>query len=167
MEVHENFASKGVAGAALGTGIGGLALGVLNSGILGPGGLNWGRGFGYGACAEDPYTSRYEMGLHGKIAELETEVKLRDANIYTDQKLLELFKYFDGELKGINGQLSQQGVINAQITANLGCLQNAVNTLSGLTKTVIPIDSLCPEVMRRFNTWVAPTATAPDTGATT
>lgn len=164
MDIHEHsFASKGVAGAALGTGIAGLGLGVLNSGILGPGGLGgWSLGRnGVGYC-DDPYTNRYEMGLHGRISELETEVKLRDANIYTDQKLLDLFKYFDGELKGINGQLCQQGVINAQITANLGCLQNTVNTLSGLTKTVIPIDSLCPEVMRRFNTWVAPTAVAPD-----
>lgn len=169
MDIHENnYASKGVAGAALGTGIAGLALGAMNSGILGPGGIGgWAFGRNGAVCYDDPNTNRYEMGLHGRIADLETEVKLRDANIYTDQKLLELYKYFDGELKGVNAQLCQQGVINAQLTANLGCLQNTVNTLAGLTKTVIPIDSLCPEVMRRFNTWVAPTAVAPDANTTT
>ena len=160
MELHENnYASKGVAGAGLGTGIAGLALGALNSGILGGWG-GWNRGVG---CYEDPVTtSRYEMGLHGRIADLETQVQLRDANIYTDQKLLELYKYFDGEIKGINAQLCQQGVVNAQVAANIGCMQNAINTLNGLTKTVIPIDNICPEVMRRYNSYVAPTTPAPD-----
>ena len=162
MEIHEKeWASKGVAGAGLGTGIAGLALGVLN----GAGGL-LGNGWGMrntGICEDPVYTSRYEMGLQGKIAELETEVKLRDANIYTDQKLLDLYKYFDGELKGINAQLCHQGVVNAQVAANLGCMQNAINVLNGLTKTVIPIESICPEAMRRYNTWVAPTTAAPDT----
>lgn len=169
MDIHENtYASKGVAGTALGIGIGSLALGAMNSGILGPGGLGgWAFGRNGAVIYDDPNTNRYEMGLHGRIADLETEVKLRDANIYTDQKLLELYKYFDGELKGVNAQLSHQGVINAQLTANLSCLQNTVNTLAGLTKTVISIDSICPDVMRRFNTWVAPTAVAPDTNTTT
>lgn len=158
MELHENkYASKGVAGAGLGTGIAGLALGALNSGFFG------GWGARNGVCCEDPVTtSRYEMGLQGRIAELETEVKLRDANIYTDQKLLELYKYFDGEIKGINAQLCQQGVVNAQVAANIGCMQNTLNILSGLTKTVIPIENICPEAMRRYNTWVAPTTPAPD-----
>lgn len=163
MELHENkYASKGVAGAGLGTGIAGLALGALNSGVFN-GWNGWNRGT---VCYEDPVTtSRYEMGLNGRIAELETEVKLRDANIYTDQKLLDLYKYFDGEIKGINAQLCQQGVVNAQITANIACMQNAINTLNGLTKTVIPIENICPEAMRRYNTWTAPTTPAPDTGA--
>lgn len=27
----------------------------------------------------------------------------------------------------------------------------------------MPLQSICPEAMRRYNTWVAPTAQAPDT----
>ena len=165
MELHEkSFASRGLAGAALGTGIAGLSLGVLNGGGGILNGLGWGaRG---GVCCEDPVTtSRYEMGLYGRIADLETQVQLRDANIYTDQKLLDLYKYFDGEIKGINAQLCQQGVVNAQVAANIGCMQNTLNVLSGLTKTVIPIENICPEAMRRYNTWTAPTTPAPDTGA--
>ncbi len=164
MELHENkYASKGVAGAGLGTGIAGLALGVLNGGA---GLLNGWNGWGarnVGVCCEDPVTtSRYEMSLQSRIAELETQVQLRDANIYTDQKLLDLYKYFDGEIKGINAQLCQQGVVNAQVAANIGYMQNTLNVLSGLTKTVIPIENICPEAMRRYNTWVAPTTPAPD-----
>lgn len=63
-------------------------------------------------------------------------------------------------MRNIEGQLAQQAVVNAQITANLGCMQNTINTLSGLTKTVIPIASICPEPMTRYNSWVAPTTDA-------
>ena len=61
-----------------------------------------------------------------------------------DSKVLDLYKYIDGKLAGIEAQFSAQGVINAQLTANLACMQNTINTLSGLTKTVIPIASICP-----------------------
>lgn len=43
-------------------------------------------------------------------------------------------------------------------------LQNAVScinaTLSGITKTVVPKDAICPEVMSRYNSWTAPTTPA-------
>lgn len=154
MELHENnYASKGVAGAGLGTGIAGLALGVLNSGFLG----NF--GIGRAGCGGEVPVSRYDAAQAAKIAELETEVKLRDSNIYTDGKILDLYKYFDGEIKGINAQLCQQAVINAQVTANISCMQNAINVLNGLTKTVIPIGNVCPAPMPQYNSWTAPTTT--------
>ena len=54
-------------------------------------------------------------------------------------------------------------------TASCGIsqLQNAVacinNTLSGITSTVIPQTAICPPVMPRYNSWTAPTDTAPAT----
>lgn len=46
-------------------------------------------------------------------------------------------------------------------------LQNAVacirNTLDGITSTVIPQTAICPPVMPRYNSWTAPTDTAPAT----
>jgi hypothetical protein len=159
MELHENnFASKGVAGAGLGTGIAGLALGVLNSGFF-SGGFNVGGVNRNVGCSEDHHINRYEAAQSARIAELETEVKLRDSNIYTDGKILDLYKYFDGEIKGINAQLCQQAVVNAQVTANIACMQNEINVLNGLTKTVIPIGNVCPAPMPQYNSWVAPTAT--------
>ena len=104
--------------------------------------------------------SRYEAGQSARIAELETEVKLRDANAYTDKKMLELYQYTDGRMRSIEEQLCQQRVINAQTTANLSCMQNEIATLSGMTKTVIPIGNICPEPMQRYNSWTAPTGTA-------
>ena len=160
VEVEKEYGSKGVAGAGLGLGIAGTALGLLNGnglgGILG-GWNNCGNGCG------GQMVNRYEAGQSARIAELETEVKLRDANVYTMTEMGKLRDYVDSKFNAVNAQLCQQAVVNAQVAANLSCLTNTVNTLSGLTKTVIPITSVCPEPMPMYNSWTAPTA--PTTGA--
>ena len=158
MEYENHYASKGVAGTGLGLGIAGTALGLLNGN-----GLNLFGNTTRCACSEDHNVNRYEAAQQARIAELETEVKLRDANTYTDSKLLEFYKYVDGKFGGIEAQICQQNVVNAQVTANLSCMQANIATLMGLTKTVIPITSVCPEPMPQYNSWVAPTA--PTTGA--
>ena len=84
-------------------------------------------------------------------------MKLRDANAYTDKKMLELYQYTDGRMRSIEEQLCQQRVINAQTTANISCMQNEIAALSAMTKTVIPIGNVCPEPMQRYNSWTAPT----------
>ena len=176
----ESYAKKGVAGTALGLSIGSLGWQALNNGVLGNV-LGGGRCYdnhgsdavtmiaaasmlgarGYGECAEDHCVNRYEAGQAARIAELETEVKLRDANTYTDGKLLDLYKYVDGKFACIEGQIGQQAVYNATNTAVINCLQNQVNVLMGLTKTVIPNTSICPGW---GNVTVTPAA-APTTGA--
>lgn len=152
MEMEKDFASKGVAGAGLGFGIAGATLGVLNSGGLG----NW-LGGGWGNNGASMFAWERELShKDGEIAMLRAD---RD----TDKKVLELYQYVDSRMRNIEGQLAQQAVVNAQITANLGCMQRNLDVLNGLTKTVIPVDSICPEIMQRYNSWVAPTATAPTT----
>jgi hypothetical protein len=97
--------------------------------------------------------------LNASIKELETEVKLRDSNIYTDSKILDLYKYVDGKFAGVEAQICQQSVINTQVAANLSCMQGNISTLMGLTKTIIPITNVCPQPMPEFNSWTAPTTT--------
>ena len=148
-----NFASKGVAGAGLGLGIAGTALGLLTNGGLG-GLFNGGVG-----CAENMAVNRYELGLQNTITNKDMEIaylKGRDA-AKTDS--LELYKYVDGRFRGIESQIASQAVVNAQITANISCLTNSVSALSALTKTVIPIGNVCPEPMAAYNSWTAPTTT--------
>ena len=113
--------------------------------------------------SESTPVSRYEASQSARIAELETEVKLRDANFYTVGEIGKLRDYVDRRFEGVNANINQQAVINAQVAANLSCMQQTIATLSGLTKTVIPITSICPEAMPRYNSWTAPTETA--TGA--
>ena len=109
MEVR--YATNGKANAGLTTGIIGTALGALNSmggnGILG--GLFGGGG---NCCNENMVVNRYEAGQQARISELETEVKLRDANIYTDSKLLDLYRFVDGEFRNVREALCAQAVHN-------------------------------------------------------
>jgi hypothetical protein len=133
------FASRGVGAAGLTTGIIGTSLGALNGGFLG-------NLFGTNnhACGENSCVNRYELGLEQKIAALESGIALRDANIYNDGKILELYKYIDGKIEGINSKICDQAVFNATTTATMNCIAGQVNALLGLTKLVIPNGSVCP-----------------------
>lgn len=149
------FASKGVAGSGLGLGIAGTALGLLNGGL--------GNILGTGTpaacgCSEDHWINRYEATQQARIAELETEVKLRDANTYTLSEMGKLRDYVDRRFEAVNSQLCSQAVVNSQITANISCMQSSISALQGLTKTIIPIGNVCPEPMPALNSWTAPTA---------
>ena len=100
------FASKGVAGAALGTGIGGLALGVLNGagGLLNlMGGANCGGcGNGYAGSA---MVNRYEMGLIQELSAERSENALLKADKYTDQKIVEAYKDLQGQINGVAAEV--------------------------------------------------------------
>lgn len=142
------FASRGVAGSGLGLGIAGTALGLLNAN----GGLLGGLFGNTNYCSENTPVSRYELGQESKIAELQSQIALRDANTYNDQKLLEVYKYFDGELKDIRKNIcandKAQAIINAKFESAVDVLGSQVSsisaTVSGLTKTVIPNANVCP-----------------------
>ena len=114
VEVDKSYASKGVAGAGLGLGIAGTALGLLGNGGI-PGLLNgWGctNACSVGACSENMPVTRYELGQQSKIADLQSQIALRDANTYNDQKVLELYKYVDGQLRDVREALCAQSVHN-------------------------------------------------------
>lgn len=125
--------SSGTAKAGLATGIVGTSLGTL--GLLGAGanglsnmfgrnqqpvvvmegGCNHGynNGFRDGCvCSEDRFVNRYELELQQKIAEKDSQIALRDANTYNDQKSLEMYKYVDGRFNAIERELARQAVVN-------------------------------------------------------
>lgn len=160
MEYENKYASKGVAGAGLGLGIAGTALGVMNNGGFGGlgnlfGGCN-NRNNGYdpiamyallgnrAGCADDHCVNRYEAGLQAKISDLESGIALRDANTYNDQKMLEMYKYFDGKIGHIEREICDQKVYNATQTAAMNCMGGQIAQLYSLTKLVVPNASVCP-----------------------
>lgn len=120
--------SSGVAKGGLATGITGTALGGLNTLTLLGMGANALGGFGRnnqpvvvmdnggypagGCCSEDHYVNRYELELQQKIAEKDSQIALRDANTYNDQKNLEMYKYVDGRFQEFERELARQAVIN-------------------------------------------------------
>lgn len=133
------YTSIGKGNAALTTGIigtAGVGLGLLGN-LLGMNGGNCG-------CSENSMVNRYELGQESKIAALETEVKLRDANFYTIGEIGKLRDYVDNRFSGVEAQLCEQRVYNATNTAALGCIQGQVAQLMSLTKLVVPNGSICP-----------------------
>lgn len=113
MEFDSNVG--GIAKAGLTTGIIGTSLGALNTLNGGMGGLLGGLLGGNNVTRVmpiDPMVSRYELGQEQKISELQSAIALRDANIYGDQKSLELYRYIDTQLNAINAQLASQAVTN-------------------------------------------------------
>lgn len=133
------FASKGVAGSGLGLGIAGTALGILNGGL----GNVLGTGYNCG-CSENMMVNRYELNQENRIAKLETEVALRDANIFTDQKIADVYERLDSKIRGLEAGLNAQAVYNATNTATINCIQCQVAQLFSLTKLVVPNTSVCP-----------------------
>ena len=138
-------------------GKGTTALGIIGTvlGSLGVAGSN-GMGlnlFGGGqhGCSEDHTVNRYEAAQQARISELETKVALRDANTYSDQKLLEVYKYFDGEIKDIRQTMSAndklQAVVNANLNASIVALNGQVTqtatTLAGITRVAVPKNQIC------------------------
>lgn len=110
---NKNWATKGVAGAGLGTGIAGLSLGVLNA--LGNGGLlNGLLGGNCGgcapACSENMPVSRYDAQKDAEIAKLRSEVALRDANTFTDQKFADLNDRYNERFRTIEQELARNAV---------------------------------------------------------
>lgn len=137
------FASKGVAGAALGTGIAGTALGILNGGL----GNILGNGV-YNGCAANCFVNRYELELENKIVSKDSEIALLKSNIYTDQKLADIYANLQGQLNTIkenqNAVNMQQAVFNGTTTSAISCIQNQIAQLQSLTKLVVPNTSICP-----------------------
>lgn len=131
------FASKGVAGSGLGLGIAGTALGLLNGGANAM--LRNTSDFN-GHCG----VSHYELAQESRISELESQVALRDANIYNDQKMLEMYKYFDGEIKRIDRSICDQAIFNATQTGAMNTMASQIAQLMALTKLTIPNASICP-----------------------
>ena len=154
MEMENKYTSKGVGGTALGLAIGGLGTQLLGGGL---GGL---LGNGNGGCSEDHYVNRYELGLQQELAAKDSKIGLLESNIYTDSKIADVYERLNTKINCVENQLSHQAVVNAQITANISCMQGAINTLQGLTKTIVPIDNVCPNPMPQYNSWTAPTTTA-------
>lgn len=143
------FASKGVAGSGLGLGIAGTALGLLN----GLGGMACAAS--NGCCSDNTPATRHEVDQAQIIASKDAEIGLLKANEYTNQKLTDVTAYLMGQIKDLatevrknkddqTGVNMQQVAYNATNTATIGCLQNQVAALQGMTKLVIPNSSVCP-----------------------
>lgn len=151
------FASKGVAGAGLGTGIAGLSLGVLNSGLL-PN-LFGGGAYGNAYNSPNPPATRYDLGMLQELAAKDARIGLLESQVYVDQKLVETYTALDSKINGLATEVRgnkdaqaainlEQAVLNGTTGAAISCINERVADLraiiNGITKTVVPNDAVCP-----------------------
>lgn len=143
------FASKGVAGTGLGLGIAGTALALLNNGGLG----------GLGGILGGGATNAYVDTLNSKIAELQAEkyadktgIEVYKSARESDAKINSRFEEIAREIADIRVREAQTaGKIDlVAATANQGIATNSAaiaclqNTVSGITKIVVPNSAICP-----------------------
>lgn len=120
---------------------------VGTAGVLGMnGGSILGNLFGGGnyMCNENMPVNRYEAQKDARISELETEIKLRDANFYTLGEMGKIRDYVDNRFEKVEAQLCEQKVFNATAISSIGCIQGQIAQLMSLTQLKIPNSSVCP-----------------------
>ena len=133
-----NYASRPLAGTALGLAIGSLGWQALGGNL---GGL-FGGGNG---CSDNTPVTRFELAQQNTIASKDMEIAYLKGREEAKSDSLALYQYVDGRLRGMEAQIGQQAVYNATCNATIACLQNQVNTLLGLTKVVVPATNICPQ----------------------
>ena len=147
-------------------GIVGTVLGSIGTaGVLGNGNL---LGMGSNACPpcnENMPVNRYEVGLQQENSELRSQIALRDASIYTDQKLNDFRNYIERKFDHVEGELRDVAVYQATNTATVSCMGQQIAGIQGvlaqITKCVVPNAAVCPGW---GNVTITPAA-APTTGA--
>ena len=192
-EGDREVASKGVAGAALGLGIAGTVglLNQLSGNCGWGGGFLGGFNRNCG-CSNDMVTmgagvvaghdTRVIGALESKIAKLESER-------YTDGVGIELYKEivaksnandekiqanYVGLAKAVADLDKQIAVDKKEVECNFAFLNNKIHDTARELRCYVdatfvpgvlkmPLQSICPEAMRRYNTWTAPTEPASDT----
>lgn len=152
---------NGIATGGLVTGIAGSTLGVLNT-LAGHAAA--------GSKAE--YVTKGEAEMMHQLSAKDSEIALLKADQASEIKMTEVYRQNHAELKELEKEMremqkeqysinSQQMVVNAQVAANMAVAQNNIaavqEQLGNLTKCIIPITNVCPEPMKAYNSWTAPT----------
>jgi hypothetical protein len=122
------FASRGSAATGIALGASGLGVALANGGLGNVLGGILGNNCNT-SC--NPMVNRYELNQSEIISKLQSEISLRDANIFADQKLLEVYKYFDGQIKDIRATMCENdkalAVSNAKIEGTFAVLGERMN----------------------------------------
>jgi hypothetical protein len=103
--------------------------------------------------------NRYELSMQRELTNKDMEIAYLKGRDAAKSDSLELYKYVDGKFACIERELADQRVFNATQIGTISCIQGQVAALMGLTKTIVPINNVCPEPMKMYNSWTAPTTT--------
>lgn len=142
------FASKGVAGAGLGLGIAGTALGLARGGIGGLFGNGWGGWNGNGGgefiagmlagaagrsgrcggeCSENTPAMRFDLEQSERISEKQARIDQLETSREIDSKILELYRHVDERFRQTGESIAQiaaaQAVTNQRVSDDLKFVQ--------------------------------------------
>lgn len=156
-----NYASNGKGNLGVTLGAIGTGLGVLGGAL----GMGTGLFNNSSRCPEDHVVTRYDADKDAQIASLQQTISLKESEQYTDQKMIDVYERISTRIlaneRSYADDKAAQQVINAQLASNIAVDQTNIaslqNTLGNLTKTIIPITNVCPEPMKLYNSWTAPT----------
>lgn len=177
--VTDTTSSRGAQWAGAGSLIAIAAQSLFGGGLFG----NLGGGLlgGGNAAAQAANTvAALEMAKKdSEIALLKAEVSTNDKLSTVYAELRKMDKEQDATIAAINSRLSavetaaplreqivlgKIGEVSTLATNGLATLGSQINCLAaqvaGITKTVVPISSVCPQPMPQYNSWTAPTAAA-------
>lgn len=135
-------------------GKGTTALGIIGT-VLGSigtagSGLNL-LGANPAAVYENTNVCVHDMQMTQELAKKDAEISRLQGEQYTNNAVIDLYKYIDGELKGMreqsNGKWTEQAVINANLsnglTALSGQVANTAQLVAQITKTAVPSSAIC------------------------
>ena len=169
-----DYASKGVANAGLTTGIIGTALSALPI-LTGSGGAANGI-FGNRGCYNSTALGWGTAELQ-YVSSLQAENAMLKSENYSDKVAKEVYQQTRVDNAALKAEMKELMELREQIVlgkvnevatltkCNLdqvnGSIAALANVVSGITKTVIPTTAICPEVMPKYNAFVAPTSSTP------
>lgn len=173
MEIKTSEGTQHVTGAGQGvynTIAGSLGLAsFLGLGNGNGGGLNL---FNNNRCGGGCVVTAETLDMAMRIAAKDSEIALLKSEQNTEVKIADVYERVLARINADKMEQAQinsaQAVANCQMSSAISVLQSSVgclqNTLSGITKTVVPITAVCPQPMEKFNSWTTPAANA-ETGA--
>ena len=170
------YASKGVAGTGLGLGIAGTALGLLNNngsnilgGILGNNNNQMMQLMSENSLLKaENYSDKVGKEVYENLsnrivdkyvspmAQEIADARVREATMSAEIKCIKETSCLKEQL--FNARLNEVALVaNNGLTNLQGQVTCLANTVAGITKTVVPIGSVCPTPMPQYNSWSAPT----------
>lgn len=154
MEYSSNAKGNlGVTLGAIGTGLSVLngGLGLLNTAPM--------MGTAQPGCG---FVTKDELNYVQQLSAKDSEIALLKSEQNTEVKIADVYERLitriNADQRAQSDVNAAQMVFNANSNSAIAVLQNQVNVLNGLTKTIVPITNVCPEPMPAKNSWTAPTA---------
>lgn len=147
----------------------GALLGIATKALIGDGGV-LGNLSGNGGGAANATTLA--------LSQRDSEIALLKAKLETREEVSQVYATLrardqaqDAVIAGIDKRLAamevsaplREQLLNQKIDCCAKQMSDGLAalaaTVAAITKTVVPKDAICPQVMERYNSWTAPTAT--------